>query len=112
MLGFLVPPDMLSAVEPAWMSLVSAPLTVHFVHRWFAIVVLVLALWLAFVARRELSGPRVVRAASALAAIIIAQVALGVAVVVFGVPVSLALTHQGMGVAVFALAVYLNIVID
>ena len=109
MFGRLVPPGVLGGTEPVLTSLISAPATVHFVHRWFAFVVLALALWLVFAARRERADRRIVHAGFALAAIVIGQILLGVAVVLSGVPLSLALTHQGMGVAIFALAVYANV---
>ena len=109
MLGQWVPKGLLSGSEPGWISLVNAPLTVHFVHRWLAIVVLLLALWLFREARRSSSDPRLARSALWLAVIVLAQVTLGVGVVMMNVPFSLALLHQAMGVAVFALAVYSNI---
>ncbi len=108
MFGRLVPSGMLARYEPAWRNLVSAPETVHFVHRWLAWAVLMAAVALWWTLRRD-GRLRGVRAASGgLALLVGVQIALGVATVMTGVALPVALVHQGMGVAVFALAVGLN----
>ena len=46
--GALVPPDLLSQTGSWLGSMLEAPLTVHFIHRWLAFGVLAIALWLYF----------------------------------------------------------------
>jgi cytochrome c oxidase assembly protein subunit 15 len=106
--GVWVPAGMLSALEPWFMSLVEAPVTVHFIHRWLAFIVLAVALWLLF---RQRNGPaaREVRVDAALLVVVIAlQIVLGVSVVLWGVPLWLALLHQATAVVMFVVALHLN----
>lgn len=110
MLGALVPAGLLAEGSSLLFSLLEAPMTVHFIHRWLAFVVLAIALWFYF---RHPAGvgaaARQVRtAALLLVAIISAQIALGIGVVLFGVPIWLALAHQATALAMFVTAVYLN----
>ncbi len=110
MAGALVPPGLLASAGSWLENLLEAPLTVHFIHRWLAFVVLAVALWFYF---RHPAGvgdvARQVRtAALLLVAIISVQIALGIGVVLFGVPIWLALAHQATALAMFVTAVYLN----
>ncbi len=110
MLGALVPAGLLAEGRSLLFSLLEAPLTVHFIHRWLAFVVLAVALWFYF--RRPAGDEAVTRqvrtAALLLMAVIAVQIALGIGVVLFGVPIWLALSHQAVALAMFVVAVYLN----
>jgi cytochrome c oxidase assembly protein subunit 15 len=110
MYGQLVPPGLLTALGSTLESLLEAPLTTHFVHRWLAFAVLAAAGWFYSRAPSTTGGvARQVRMASAaLVAIILAQIALGIGVVLLSVPTWLALAHQGMALVMFATALYLN----
>lgn len=72
-------------------------------HRWLAFGMLAAATWLWW---RQHGAER--RAALWLVAIVLVQIALGVSVVVYGVPLWLALLHQATAVVMFAAAVHLN----
>lgn len=92
-------------VLDSWlMSAVAAPVTVYFIHRWLAFSVLAAALWLGWRQRHAGRGA----AAFWLAAIVLVQISLGVSVVIFGVPLWLALLHQATAVVMFAAALHLN----
>ena len=55
MFGRLIPADLFSQLKPALLNVIESPLTVVFIHRWFAFIVLIvaaLAYWM--VHRREL----------------------------------------------------------
>ena len=108
--GQLIPAGMLEVVEPWYLSLVEGPLTVHFIHRWLAFAVLAIALWLYFRsgAGKTKAAPQIHRSAALLVAIVTVQILLGISVVLFGVPLWLALLHQGIAVVMFAVAIYLN----
>lgn len=97
-------PQGLGAVEPWLANFVANPLTVHFEHRWFAFVVFGLGLT-AFLHIRRLDRPPQVlqRAATSLLHMLSLQMVLGIATVLFNVPVWLASLHQVGGVAVFSL---------
>jgi cytochrome c oxidase assembly protein subunit 15 len=108
--GALVPAGLLSSAESWLASVLETPLTVHFIHRWLAFVVLGIALWLYLRQRTSATagGQQIRRSAALLVAIILVQIGLGVSVVLFGVPLWLALLHQATALLMFATAVYLN----
>jgi len=107
MFGRLLPQGLLSAAAPWWLNLLETPATIHFVHRWFALVVLLLALVLFRRARNASGGEALRRGALALLLLVLVQVVLGIATVVLGVPIAVALAHQGTAVLIFAVTVYL-----
>jgi cytochrome c oxidase assembly protein subunit 15 len=104
MFGVLIPGGMFTVLDSWLMSMVAAPVTVHFIHRWLAFGVLAAALWLWWRQRHHSCGA----AALWLAAIVLVQIGLGVSVVLFGVSLWLALLHQATAVVMFAAAVHLN----
>jgi cytochrome c oxidase assembly protein subunit 15 len=108
MFGRLLPPGLLTVLQPWWWNLVETAATVHFVHRWFAFVVLVMALVLYFAAKHVGDAPTVRQGAIAMIAVVALQIALGVSVVVLGVPLAVALLHQTVALAVFLVAVFLS----
>jgi cytochrome c oxidase assembly protein subunit 15 len=99
---------MAEGVEPSLLALVAAPQMVHFVHRWFAFVVLVIALGLYWSAWGSAQARDVRMAGAVLVLLIVFQIALGVSVVLLNVRTSLALLHQATGVTMFMAAVYLT----
>jgi cytochrome c oxidase assembly protein subunit 15 len=94
----------LFALTPWWANFVQNLLTVQFQHRMTAYLLLLVALFHALHISRERLARRAVRRALVLAALVVAQAALGVAVVVFSVPLPAALAHQALAVGVLALA--------
>ncbi len=101
--GQLIPDEIFSLV-PRTADLTENPVTVQFVHRWLAIVVLavVLALW--WRARRD--PPRARLPFDLLAGMGVVQAGLGIATLVLGVPLALAALHQAGAVVLLSLAVY------
>ncbi|MGL6044512.1 MAG: COX15/CtaA family protein, partial [Sandaracinobacteroides sp.] len=79
-------------------SLVNDPHLTHFVHRWWAWVAVAALVVLARAARRAGNRPASVAIHSAFGV----QVLLGIAVVVTGVDISLAVLHQAVGALVVA----------
>ena len=102
MFGYLVPPGLLSMVEPWWRNLIDSMPTVHFVHRWFAFVVLLAVIYLYASVKDRADAPQLRRSLLWLTGAVVVQIGLGVSVIWFHVPIVLALTHQG-----FALVLYL-----
>lgn len=103
MFGRWVPAGLL-ARSPWWVNFFEA-VGSHWFHRWFAFVVLTLAVVLARKIYRDPAATRALRSAAWwLPAVVSAQIVLGVGVVLFGVPKWLALTHQATAVAVFITA--------
>jgi len=87
--------------EPWWRNLFENPLTVQFIHRGIAYLLLVAALLHAADAARAGRGAL----ALALAGAVTIQAALGIATLIHQVPIALALAHQGMAIVVLAIAV-------
>lgn len=103
MFGYLVPPGLLTVIEPWWANLVESVPTVHFVHRWFAFVVLLFAgLLYLQTKQRAIRGTLL-----GLVALVLVQITLGVSVIWFRVPLVLALLHQATALLLFALVVWL-----
>lgn len=101
MFGRLVPPGLLGAFETWYENFLSSPTTVHFIHRWFAFVVLICGLLIAWYAQRHESGEEIRKAVYWLLGFVSLQITLGVTVVLFNVAVTLASLHQTIALGVF-----------
>lgn len=107
MFGRLVPSNLLTASEPWWSNFYES-LGSHWIHRWFAFVVAALALSVHLVVRKDVPDAGTLRASTRWLLFIVAvQIAMGVGVVLFGVPTWLALAHQANGVALFCISIFL-----
>lgn len=100
MFGQLIP-DGLFNVTPAWINLFDSAPMVHFQHRWFAFIVLGLAVWLYYRGRAPHVTPLLRTSTTAVLGIALLQVLLGIATVVGGMPTALASLHQATAVALF-----------
>ena len=103
---YWVPPGLM-ALEPIWRNFFDNMTTVQFDHRLLAITTfaLVVAYW--FGARSVDLPTRARPAANALLHTAIVQVVLGVATLLFAVPVVLGAAHQGVAMILFTIALYL-----
>jgi cytochrome c oxidase assembly protein subunit 15 len=105
--GHLVPPEILM-LDPWYANFFNNMATVQFDHRLFAWVLAVLVpLFWVKVMRSNVSA-RVRTLAHALLAVLIAQIALGIGVLLLAVPVALGAAHQGGALLVFTLALATN----
>jgi cytochrome c oxidase assembly protein subunit 15 len=95
-------PDGISWMGSFWSTISSDPYLVHFIHRWWAWVVAALLVLLARRARR--AGHR--GASIAINATVGTQVLLGIATVVSGIALPLAVLHQAVGALVVASAAW------
>jgi cytochrome c oxidase assembly protein subunit 15 len=107
MLGRWIPGGMLSQIQPALSNLVSAPLTVVFIHRWFAFIVLIAAAIVYWIVRQRTGGTGLSNAFGLLVGLTVLQIALGIAVVLTRVQIELAMLHQLNAICLFAVTVYL-----
>jgi cytochrome c oxidase assembly protein subunit 15 len=99
--GALLPDGLFTASGSLGTALTAHAPTVHWIHRWFALVAVSAILWLLAAAERDRAAAHAriaVRSAASLAAL---QVLLGIGVLWFRVPVYLALAHQAIGLAIF-----------
>lgn len=107
MFGQFVPPGLLTTYQPGWTGLFE-PVGAHWGHRWFAFLVAAVALAVFTILRRHYTGTRALRtAADLLMSVVVMQIMLGIGVVWWGVPKWVALAHQGYGVALFCISVYI-----
>jgi cytochrome c oxidase assembly protein subunit 15 len=87
--------------EPWWRNLFENPLTVQFTHRMMAY-----ALWVVVLAHAiDSVGAGRAGLSIVLAIAVTIQAALGITTLLYQVPISLALAHQGMAIIVLAIAV-------
>jgi cytochrome c oxidase assembly protein subunit 15 len=91
--GRFIPPG-LAMLEPLWLNLADNVATIQFNHRLGAYLLSAAVLAYAFAVRRESRPAR--HRAVLLSALMLAQLALGIATLVQIVPIGLALAHQGM----------------
>ena len=108
MFGRVIPPGLLAQMEPWWRNLLTAPATVHFIHRWLAFGVLLAAIFLYWVAKKRQYSTAVHKASVWLIGLTTVQIALGVSVIWFGVPLILALTHQAVALFMFVAAIFIS----
>ncbi|GAB4460560.1 MAG: COX15/CtaA family protein [Anaerolineae bacterium] len=108
MFGYLIPPDLLSSLQPWPLNLVANPLTVHFVHRWLGFVVLALIGILFYVVRKRTCAWKLQLSVAALLVLGGFQILLGIGVITWHVPLALALSHQTVALGLFALTLFIN----
>jgi len=106
MFGRLIPARLLADDPGGWGNLFFNHTAVHFVHRWLAFVVLSVAAALYYEARRQQLEIGLQRAAAVIVGVVLVQITLGISVVLFGVPISLALWHQATAMLLFMTALY------
>lgn len=107
MLGRLVPHGLLDQVQPALLNLVAAPVTVVFIHRWFAFVGLFASAIIYLVLRRANVRQELQMPLGILVALVVLQIMLGISVVLSGVQIALALLHQLNAICLFIATVFL-----
>jgi cytochrome c oxidase assembly protein subunit 15 len=107
MLGRLVPPGLLLQVEPPLLNLVDAPLTVAFIHRWLAFIVLIIGVAIYLILRQQKPGRTVAKGLGLLMALTLLQIVLGISVVLSRVEIAIALLHQANALALFVVVIYL-----
>jgi cytochrome c oxidase assembly protein subunit 15 len=102
--GHLVPPEIL-VLEPWWRNFFWNMATVQFDHRCIALLIAVLVptLWWKLRTSEQIPA-RAQRGGHLLAALVVAQIALGIATLLLVVPLSLAALHQAGAVLVLAAA--------
>ena len=110
-------PEQLLAMQPWWRNLVENPIAIQFVHRWLAVMVVVIyvsgyAIRLIRATRRTAGNGRgngQVNGGAwtgyALLAAVAAQFALGIATLILGVPVALGVAHQAGAMLLLTVAI-------
>lgn len=103
--GSVVPSGLFS-MTPAWANLFENAMTVQFIHRTFAYIVLAAGCWHAYkILSKAPEGPLQL-SAGALGLALFAQFGLGIWTLVMSVPISLGLLHQGGALVLLAVALW------
>jgi cytochrome c oxidase assembly protein subunit 15 len=106
--GYLIPPGLLSMLQPWYINLVDNMVTVHFVHRWLAFGVLILAGVLYYWGRTRHLSRDIQLGAAAEIALVTFQILMGLGVILWHIPVWLAIMHQGTALLLFVVALFIN----
>ena len=91
-------PEGVVFLSPAWHNLIDQPIVVQFIHRWLAWVVAFAAAGLAFTAFRR----GFIAAPAAILVALVCQISLGIATLLSGVMIDIAVAHQAMAVLLLA----------
>jgi cytochrome c oxidase assembly protein subunit 15 len=90
LMGDSVFPAGVRMVEPAWRNAVDNPVVVQFIHRWFAFVA---ATALVLLALRSIRSGAII-AGRVLIGLVVLQIVLGIATLLSGVEIGIAIAHQ------------------
>jgi len=105
--GRLIPGGLFAQFDNWLINLVSSPLTVHFIHRWFAFVVLFAAAAIYVIGKRRVYHQMLFKGILLFLALVAVQITLGMSVVWFSVPIVLALSHQATAILMFMTATFI-----
>lgn len=105
--GALVPTGLFSRLQPALLNAIDNPLTVVFIHRWWAFGVLIvigIVYWLIHSRQMPLD---VETGVNLIVALVLIQIVLGIFILVSHVQIGIALLHQANALALFVATIFL-----
>lgn len=105
--GRFVPEDFLY-MQPLYHNFLENPGTVQFVHRMVGYAIALAAIWLYLTSRSGGLTKRLRLGISALVSLVFLQIFLGIATLLYVVPVALGAAHQAGGMLVLAAALYVT----
>jgi heme a synthase len=105
--GKLFPPGLLDTLRPAIANIINNPLTVVFIHRWFAFAVLIAAGVVYMMVHERKLPLDVETAINLVVSLILIQIVLGITILVTHVEIAIALLHQANAIFLFTATVYL-----
>jgi cytochrome c oxidase assembly protein subunit 15 len=105
--GQLIPQGLFDQIDPLLLNLIDAPLTVVFIHRWFAFVVLGAVVFLFWIIYKKGFTSDIKRGINLVCGLIILQIIFGILVLRSQVQIPIALLHQANSIALFASMIYL-----
>ena len=94
-------PEGVPMVNPAWSNAVDNPIVVQFIHRWFAFAAAAGLIWLAVKATKTGSS-----AGFFVVGLVTLQIMLGIATLMTGVQIDVAVAHQGNAALLLIAAVF------
>lgn len=105
--GHLVPPEIF-VIEPWYLNFFNNMATTQFNHRLGAWLLAFVVPWFCWKLRTAATTPRARGVASLLLVAVAAQISLGIATLLNGVPIPLGAAHQGGAMVVFGILLWLN----
>ncbi len=105
--GNFVPAEMWE-LAPWYHNFLENPAAIQFTHRMLGYAIALVALWLYLVSRGGNAGARLGLGISVLVSVVFLQVFLGIATLLYVVPVALGAAHQAGGMLVLAAAVFVT----
>ena len=107
MLGQLIPSGLLSQLRPPLMNLIAAPLTVVFIHRWFAFIGLITTIFFYWLIQKQNVSKDIKSALNLILTLVITQIVLGILIVLSHVEIAIALIHQANALLLFSATIFL-----
>lgn len=101
MLGKLIPPNLFSS----FINIFESPQTIVFIHRWFAFAVFIAIIAFYVSARKKAEATKIQNSLNWLLGLVVFQIILGILTVIFHVQIAIALAHQAVALALFALLI-------
>jgi len=98
-------PRQLWAISPIWTNLFENPVTIQFIHRWLATVVLLVVIAYAIRIYRARAFPYASFISMGLCFAVISQVGLGIFTLICRVPTTLGVAHQGGALILLSLLI-------
>ena len=102
MFGKWIPPNLFNSL----INMFESPQTIVFIHRWFAFAVLIAITAFYFTARKRNDSIGIKNGLNGLLALVVFQIMLGILTVILHVQIAIALAHQAVALALFALLIY------
>ncbi len=103
----LIPSSLLDQAQPAILNLIDNPITVLFIHRWFAFAVLIVASAAYWLVHSRQFPADVEAGVNLMVVLVLLQIVLGISILTSHVQIGIALLHQANAIALFATSVYL-----
>jgi cytochrome c oxidase assembly protein subunit 15 len=107
MFGRLIPSNLMDQLHPAILNLIDNPITVLFIHRWFAFAVLIVAIAAYWLVHSRQFPADVEAGVNLMVVLVLLQIVLGISILTSHVQIGIALLHQANAIALFATSVYL-----
>lgn len=101
---FWLPPQ-LFALQPMWLNLVENPITIQFMHRYFAMIVAIAVIYIAIIRIRTRQNIGQILLGIGLLIAIIGQILLGITALLLQVPTAIGIAHQGGGLILLSLII-------
>jgi heme a synthase len=99
-------PEAVTSMEPAWRNLTENMAGVQFIHRYLAVLVVILIAAVYVISHRENGGEHIRKGARLAMYAVLLQFVLGILTLIYAVPILLGVMHQVVAFFLFAAVIY------